>query len=1146
MSADRNLLFGVLALQADLLDAAQFAEACSAWAGRKGASLAELLVERGWLTAADQADIERLLERKLKKHGGDARASLVAATTAEARRILADLDDPALRESVAALPTVDAAPPVPTVAYRPQGRERYTLIRQHARGGIGQVWLARDADLDREIALKEPRDDKAGHPAVRARFIEEARITGQLEHPGIVPVYELVRPTDGQQPFYTMRFVRGRTLSQAVKAYHRKRRDGAARPLDLRQLLGVFVSVCNAVAYAHSRGVIHRDLKGQNVLLGDFGEVMVVDWGLAKVTGRPEEPTSALPVTPGHDSPRFATVHGQALGTPGYMAPEQAEGRLDEIDARSDVYGLGAVLYEILTGAPPFTGPDDPAVLERVIHEPPVAPRRRVPTTPAALEALCLKALAKRPEDRYAGARDLGREVEHFLADEPVSACREPVVKRLARWGRRHRPLVAGALGLAAAALVALTAGTVLLGRANARVEHERAEAQRQRDLADENARQARQAVNDYFTTVSENTLLKSPLPGLQPLRKELLQSALTYYQDFVRQHGDDPALRADLAGAYLRMGKITVSIGSKEEALDTFRKAVALYRELAEAQPGDVAVRRGLAESLYRMASIQGHTGQTAEALQTYRQALAVAEPLAREHPEDGELQYDLAGTYNGLGLFQSNSGDPAGAGASLERARAILKTLTEQKPEERKYRNLLAGVYSNIGDLQVSGLSQFTPALRSYQDAIFIQDKLAQEDPNDVQVQDFLAMHYRGIANTCFYLKRWPECLDANQKSVAVLEKLARQNPRVTRYQATLVQGYVNLAQVYIIRGQVDKGLELSQQGIERMERSLGEFPDEIEFHYSLASILQTLAEGQGAQEHFGEMAATLERAITHQRQAAEQAPDNAFYHQSLGRHYHDLGVARSRLGQAAKARESWQQAARVWDGYATAHPANVGYHHRLVDKLLGLAELASDAGLPEDALAARRRALQVAEDLAHDQPDSVAFRGTLARSAATLGQSLMAQGRPEQALPPLRRAVEQQTVIVNQRPNSAVERRHLATAQLRLGVAQGKVGQSAEALESLRAARATLEQVSPHGQDDSYNLACVAAQICLLLRKDEPAQAEAEAARAVQALREAVAAGYRDAAQLEMDADLEPLRARTEFQQLVTELKQRKPMP
>jgi eukaryotic-like serine/threonine-protein kinase len=224
-----------------------------------------------------------------------------------------------------------------TVEYRADPRGRYALTRLHATGGVGQVWLAYDDQLDREVALKELRPERAGDPAYARRFFEEARITGRLDHPGVVPVYELVRSSD-QPPFYTMRFVRGRTLREAAEAYHRRRRTGQAEPLELRQLLAAVIAVCQAVAYAHARGVLHRDLKGHNVVLGDYGEVIVLDWGLAKLVGsdagavQPEYGTSA-----GTAEPVDATLPGQALGTPAYMAPEQADGRLDLIDARTDI-----------------------------------------------------------------------------------------------------------------------------------------------------------------------------------------------------------------------------------------------------------------------------------------------------------------------------------------------------------------------------------------------------------------------------------------------------------------------------------------------------------------------------------------------------------------------------------------------------------------------------------------------------------------------------------------------------------------------------------------------------------------------------------------------------------------------------------------
>jgi serine/threonine-protein kinase len=470
MDTDRNLLFTVLCLQADLIDAAQLAEICTAWTARKEPPLADLLVESGWITPADQADVYRLLERKIKKHGG-AQASLAACADASIRGLLGAVDDEQVRQSLATLPQGEAAALAPTTDYRPETRGRYTLTQLHAQGGIGQVWLAQDQQLGRAVALKELRPEQVGDTAAQSRFFEEAKVTGQLQHPGIVPVYELAWHPESHQPFYTMRFIQGRTLREAVREYHAK---GTAGLLDLNSLLNAFVAVCNAVAYAHSRGVLHRDLKPHNVVLDDFGEVVVLDWGLAKVLDRAEPNSDAPPVVVQPGERHEATLQGQVLGTPAYMAPEQAAGRLDLIDRRTDVYGLEAILYEVLTGRAPFGDASTLDVLLKVLEQDPTPPRQVARQVPAALEAVCLKALAKKPQDRYASATELAAEVRRWLADEPVGAWREPRIARLARWGRRHKLAAIGAAVPLLTAVAALAIGTALLGREQRRTEEQR------------------------------------------------------------------------------------------------------------------------------------------------------------------------------------------------------------------------------------------------------------------------------------------------------------------------------------------------------------------------------------------------------------------------------------------------------------------------------------------------------------------------------------------------------------------------------------------------------------------------------------------------------------------------------------------------
>ena len=304
-------------------------------------------------------------------------------------------------------------------------------------------------------------------------------MTARLEHPGIVPIYGQ-GVTDRGRPFYAMRFVRGESLKRAVERFHDRAvaGDPSARSLAFRDLLRRFIDVCNTIAYAHDRGVLHRDLKPSNILLGRFGETVVIDWGLAKLVGPVADDLAldepAAPLRP-IDRPTYETMVGDAIGSPSYMSPEQADGRSDSAGTACDIYGLGATLYTILSGKPPREGGDVRRVLDAArsgAFPPPRAVNRDVPP---ALEAVCLKAMARRPDDRYRSARALAEDVERWLAGEPVSAWREPWPARLRRRLARHRT----AAGAAAAALVvAVLAGGYVAHGARIRAAERRSRAE--------------------------------------------------------------------------------------------------------------------------------------------------------------------------------------------------------------------------------------------------------------------------------------------------------------------------------------------------------------------------------------------------------------------------------------------------------------------------------------------------------------------------------------------------------------------------------------------------------------------------------------------------------------------------------------------
>ncbi len=336
---------------------------------------------------------------------------------------------------------------------------RYRATHRHARGGLGEILVARDEILHRDVALKVLRPERARERDSRSRFLREAEITGQLEHPGVVPVYGLGQAGDGS-PVYAMRFIRGETFLEAVQRFHAapQGQNPGARRLAFQQLLQRFLSVCNTIAYAHSRGVLHRDLKPSNILLGEYGETVVVDWGLAKpmASGGAGDGTDGTRGR-GTEGGEGDTQVGAVVGTPAYMSPEQAAGDWARVGTASDIYSLGATLYVLLTGQPPFQDSQVCSVLLKVRDGRFPTPRQQGRHVPPALEAICLKAMARRPEDRYPTALALADDLQHWLADEPVGAWAEPLRARGRRWLARHATL-------AAAAAVALVAAVVLAG----------------------------------------------------------------------------------------------------------------------------------------------------------------------------------------------------------------------------------------------------------------------------------------------------------------------------------------------------------------------------------------------------------------------------------------------------------------------------------------------------------------------------------------------------------------------------------------------------------------------------------------------------------------------------------------------------------
>ncbi len=465
--SDTNLLFGILAMKMNFIRPDDLLEAMGIWFLDRKRTLGEILTERLAISEKDCDLLESMVRESQARQGplgklsgqdrlnGPGKPRNLIGATPPADEDLGQLTTEAGESRDSEL-TTDWSD-----RRQGNGNERYVLVRPHAKGGIGKVSVALDMQLNREVALKELLEEHLAKQDSRARFVLEAEVTARLEHPGIVPVYGIGLNASGE-PFYVMRFIKGESFKDAVRQFHQGPTGSGLRSgessLQFQQLLRRFVNVCNTIEYAHSRGVIHRDLKPSNVIVGKYGETLVVDWGLAKCVGKDEKRVLADEATirPSSHSGSTDTIAGFAVGTPAYMSPEQAEGDAYHVGFASDVYGLGATLYYLLTGENPITDREVTTALRHARRGDFRRPREVNPEVPPALEAICLKAMAHRSEDRFDSPGKLAHDLEFWLAGEPVSAWPEPLSLKLRRWVVRNRTLVSSATAALLVALVTL------------------------------------------------------------------------------------------------------------------------------------------------------------------------------------------------------------------------------------------------------------------------------------------------------------------------------------------------------------------------------------------------------------------------------------------------------------------------------------------------------------------------------------------------------------------------------------------------------------------------------------------------------------------------------------------------------------------
>ncbi len=652
----------------------------------------------------------------------------------------------------------------------PQLLGDYVLEDELGRGGMGIVYRARQQSVNRLVALKVIRPDrlasmsKSTKQKVVERFRIEAEAAARINHDNLVTVYEV--GCEAGCHYFSMRYVEGTSLSDVVRK----------NPADNRQAAAWLEPVCRAVEAVHRNQIIHRDLKPQNILLeAASGRTLLADFGLAKFA----------------DDEEGMTQTGDAVGTPAYMSPEQFTDA-SSVTTATDVYGLGATLYCLLSGKPPFQASSSALTMKQVLEADALPLRQVNPSVDQDLETICMKCLEKSPIRRYGSAAELADELKRYLEGRPILARPISVPERAARWCRRN-PASASMIGLTLSAIVV---AIVSLSVANVRTEAAR-------KTSEESFQDAMSAVNDFFTRVSEERLLNEP--GLQEVRRDLLERARDYYAKFVKRRGNDPSVRAELAAAHFRMGIIVEELDSPDAALDWFRKSRDLEKSLVATQPASTERARALSLAINAMGRASMKLGKLDEAEEHFREAEKLRESLIA-NTTNSDAKFELlrlhANSRMNLGLVERQRGNLDQTRKLYDEAQDQRRKTLPQKIKDRALRRDLAKGFFNLANLAIDRSDE--QALRdNLAESIRLVEALLQEDPRDLDDQYFLSLLYRMRADLSAAVVNQDEktiaaAEDDYSHAFRILQRLRDLNPSVQKFLRDLAGLATNLGQL------------------------------------------------------------------------------------------------------------------------------------------------------------------------------------------------------------------------------------------------------------------------------------------------------------------------------------------------------------
>jgi serine/threonine protein kinase/Flp pilus assembly protein TadD len=902
----------------------------------------------------------------------------------------------------------------------------YKLLEQIGEGGFGVVFMAeQERPVRRKVALKVLKPGMDTRQVI-ARFEAERQALALMDHPNIAQVFDGGETVSGR-PYFVMELVKGIPINDFCDQSQ----------LTPRERLELFVPVCQAVQHAHQKGIIHRDLKPSNVLVtlhDGVPVVKVIDFGIAKATGQQLTEKTLF------------TNFAQLVGTPLYMSPEQAALSGLDVDTRSDIYSLGVLLYELLTGTTPFdkarfeeVGYDE---MRRIIREEePPKPSTRISTLGQAattvsthrksdprrlshlfrgeLDWIVMKCLEKDRNRRYETANALARDIERYLQDEAVLACPPSATYRFGKFARRNK----AALVATTVVLAALVAGVVMLGISTVLTRRAYQAERNERDEADRNFRIARQAVEDYFTQVSENQLLDAP--GLEPLRKQLLETALHYYQQFIEQHADDPQLQADVAAAHLRVAQITYWNGGEndlwfphlrdganmiEQLLEDHRDTPEVARRLAGVYKGGWAPTRGAGGSVKPM-----------QVVTSLQKVLHCVEKLVHDHPDIPDLQNDLAGEYLYLG---DTYGGQEGLGCA-DKAVVLLEKLVHENADAPNYRVDLARAQEFRGKF-LTQLGRSEEAEKANDKALLIRRELAAGSNDKASYRAWLAVSYRTVGELQT-ARNQPELAKKNlDQAVKLQQRLVEEFQSVHTYQIDLARSQVDLGDVSRILKRPPDAEKSFRAALAILQPLVEKFPgnDVVQqLHLQAAKDLAYLLVATGRSPEAGMV---IREAVDLYRKQVQSPASSAFDRNTNASVFETLAAFLKDTGQPDEAVRCYRQALELRAQLAVESPDANQYQIQVLQTVKTLAQFRQ-----AEAETAYHRAIDLYEKIAAARPNDPSFKLEQARRYVELGAWRMNSGQSQKADAAFRSAMvvfDSAVTLAEKRPTFVTDDRPL----------------------------------------------------------------------------------------------------------------------